>query len=173
MWLEATILDNIDTEHLHHYRKVSWTALPRIMDERRSMIKILTFPHQQDTFGPDPERYLGNVCGSKQRPGQEPSCWPSRHIWSSDEPLDSRCWEIPKWQHNERYWWSPCAVSNMCFWNSHKIFYWRPTGCSAVCRPWEYSSGANVILKAIPALCGPVGSISSVGLMSLSGSSTA
>lgn len=27
IWLEATMLDNIQIEHFHHYRKFYWTAL--------------------------------------------------------------------------------------------------------------------------------------------------
>lgn len=37
MWLETTILDNTDTEHLHHCRKISWTALPIVTDDSRYM----------------------------------------------------------------------------------------------------------------------------------------
>lgn len=120
--------------------------------------RVWCFPTKLGTSRTWSTVVLRNIRRSKQKTGKETSCWLARGVCSSDEPPDGRCWEIYKGHKDEWCQWEST-------WHFQYTFHKQPWDVFTellLCalqhsRPWEDTTGANIGLKATPALWGPAG----------------
>ena len=81
----------------------------------------LTFPHQTGSISCLTQTGTQEISVNPNRSPDKNPCSSPRHVWGSDEPPDSGCWEIPKWHKDERCPWA----STGCFTNNQEMFLQR------------------------------------------------